>query len=214
MLKFVDVEQNSDEWLILRAGKLTASSVSKVMANGDKAFGDPAKRLAVDIALGQITGQPQSSGYTNAHMERGHEQEPVARALYETETFSAVSNGGFFCDDFLGCSPDGVVDSGLIEIKSVVPHVHLANIRRGTIDPAYRWQCVFSLYFTGKDWLDFVSYCADFPVGKQLFICRAEANDIADDVERLLERVEQFKPLVDAAKNDILSGEYNTNFAE
>ena len=42
-MKFHDVEQNTDEWLNLRIAKITGSSISKIMANYGKAFGDPAK---------------------------------------------------------------------------------------------------------------------------------------------------------------------------
>ena len=137
MLKFYDVEQNSDIWYALRAGKLTSSNLGKVMANFGKAFGEPAKKLAVQIAIEQITGQPISNDYSNAHMERGHEQEPIARMLYEEETFSTVSNGGFYGSDTLSCSPDGLVfDCGVIEIKSVIESVHYANVKRQNVDPA------------------------------------------------------------------------------
>ena len=97
--KFVDVEQNSDEWFSLRGGKLTSSKLGTIMANYGKAFGEPAKKYAVNIAIEQITGNPISSDYSNDHMERGHEQEPVARMLYEQETFCNVTNGGFWGGD-------------------------------------------------------------------------------------------------------------------
>ena len=44
-----NIEQNTDDWLVMRSGKLTGSGVSKPMANLGKAFGEPAKKLAVDI---------------------------------------------------------------------------------------------------------------------------------------------------------------------
>ena len=103
-MKYHDIEQNSDEWYQMRAGKLTSSNLAKVMANYGKAFGEPAKKYAVTIAVEQITGKPISSDYQNEHMQRGHEQEPIARELYEQETFSTVYNGGFFCSDSIGCS--------------------------------------------------------------------------------------------------------------
>lgn len=81
MFEFIDVEQNSNEWFELRAGKLTSSKLGIVMANYGKALGEPAKKYAVNIAIEQITGEPIASTFTNAHMERGHEQEPIAREL-------------------------------------------------------------------------------------------------------------------------------------
>jgi len=79
MFEFHDVDQNTDEWFAMRAGLLTSSKLGTVMANYGKAFGDPAKKYAVNIAIEQITGQPIPSTFSNDHMERGHEQEPVAR---------------------------------------------------------------------------------------------------------------------------------------
>jgi hypothetical protein len=123
--KFYDVAQNEDEWFALRAGRLTSSKLGTIMANYGKAFGEPAKKYAVNIAIEQITGKPIASTYTNEHMERGHEQEPVARMLYEEENFTEITNGGFFGSEFIGCSPDGLEgNNGVIEIKSVIAPVH------------------------------------------------------------------------------------------
>jgi hypothetical protein len=206
VFEFIDVEQNSDEWFELRAGRLTSSKLGVVMANYGKAFGEPAKKYAVNIAIEQITGEPIPSTFTNAHMERGHEQEPIARELYENYTFSDVTNGGFYDCDFVGCSPDGnVYIDGLIEIKSVIASVHFANIKRGTVDPAYSWQCVGNLKFTERDWLDFVSYSSEFPVDKQLFVHRIYAADLAAEFDKIDVRVDEFKKLVAQCKEIIIN---------
>ena len=201
---FHDINQNIDEWLELRAGHLTGSAVSKVMANDGKAFGDPAKKLAVDIALEQITGKSISSGYSNDHMERGHEQEPIARQLYESLYFCDVDNGGFFDNGFTGCSPDGVVSNGLIEIKSVIPSVHYKRIKNGGFDSAYRWQIMFNLKESGKDWIDFISYCANFTEDKQLYVHRILASEQQEDFDKMDKRIADFQSLVYEVKQDIL----------
>jgi len=210
MFNFIDVEQNTDEWLALRAGKFTSSKNNCVMAHLGKAFGEPAKQYAVNIAIEQITGQPISGGYSNSNMERGHEQEQEARELYEIETFSTVTNGGFFDCGFVGCSPDGLVgDDGLIEIKSVIPSVHYNNIKRGGLDPAYSWQFIGNLKATGREWLDFVSYCADFPEGKKLFIHRIYSKDYKEEFKQLDQRTAEFKALVELTKRKILESNYS-----
>jgi len=197
-MQFHNVEQNRDEWYLLRAGKLTGSSFGKIMANDGKAFGEPAKKLAMTIAVERITGRPAGSSYSNDHMERGHEQEPVARMAYEDRTFSEVTNGGFFDCGLVGCSPDGLVgDDGLIEIKSVIANVHLTNLKRQSYDPAYKWQIIGNMYHTGRQWIDFVSYCAEFPEDKRLFICRLHINQVKEEVERLQRREEKFFKLVE-----------------
>ena len=43
MFQFHDVEQNTEAWEDLRAGKITSSPLGKVMANEGAAFGKPAK---------------------------------------------------------------------------------------------------------------------------------------------------------------------------
>jgi len=209
MLDYYDVEQNTEEWLQLRAGRLTSSKLPVIMANYGKAFGEPAKKYAVNIAVEQLTGKPIASTYSNDHMDRGHEQEPIARMLYEDQTFCTVDNGGFFGSDFIGCSPDGLVlDCGVIEIKSVISSVHYANIKRQSVDPAYSWQCYGNLLFTGRDWLDFVSYCSEFPEGKNLYIHRLNREYCRDKFDMINERIDQFKELVSDTKSTIENSNY------
>jgi hypothetical protein len=200
---FIDIEQNTDEWLGLRAGHLTGSAIAKVMANFGKAFGDPAKKLAVDIALEQVTGKCIPSGYSNDHMARGHEQEPLARALYESEHFCTVNNGGFYDNGFTGCSPDGNRTDGLVEIKSVIPSVHYQRIKKGGFDTAYRWQLMFNLKESGKEWIDFISYCDNFTADKRLYVFRINAEEQAEDFEKMAIRIAEFKRLVDEVKRDL-----------
>jgi hypothetical protein len=203
MLDFIDVKQNSDEWFQYRAGRFTSSKAGVVMANYGKDFGEPAKKYAIDIAIEQITGKPISSGYSNAHMERGHEEEPIALALYEEETFSETSNGGFFFNDFVGCSPDFVCGDGIGEIKSAIPSVHYARVKRNSFDPQYKWQCISNMYFTGSNWIDFISYCSSYPEDKQLFIHRMNRDDFTEEFGMLDARLSHFKELVNECKKNI-----------
>jgi hypothetical protein len=207
-VKFLDVEQNTDEWFALRAGKLTFSNLGKVMANLGKPFGEPAKQLAVNIAIEQITGRPHSSDYTNEHMQRGNEEEPVARELYEAETFTDVLPGGFYCDEFVGCSPDGRLDDGIIEIKSAIPSVHYARVKRQGLDPAYKWQCIGNLKLTDSAWLDFISYCSQFPEDKRLYVFRIWRKDFADEFSQITARVSEFKQLVQDTRRTIERSQY------
>lgn len=213
MLKFVDVRQNTDEWIELRGGLLTSSKLGVVMANYGKAFGEPAKKYAVNIAIEQITGKAISSNFTNEHMQRGHEQEPIARLLYEDEMFCDVSEGGFFKSETIGCSPDGLVgDKGVIEIKSVIAPTQFATVKRQSLDPAYKWQCIGNLMFTGRKWLDFVSYCEEFPEDKQLFIHRIKEEEHLKEFEMIGARIDQFLKLIEESKEIILNNQYSINY--
>lgn len=192
-----DVEQNGEEWEALRIGKATASSFGLIMANDGKAFGDPAKRYALQLALEQIKGCKSEFGFSNEHMERGHEQEPVARMLYEEMNFVDVDNGGFFDCGKYGDSPDGLVGvDGLIEIKSVIASTHFATLCRGSYDPSYKWQLIGHLDCSERQWVDFVSYCSDFPEEKQLIVYRLHRNECESEIERLRKRRNDFLSLV------------------
>ena len=201
---YYDVEQNTDEWHALRCGKATASNFGLIMANEGKAFGEPAKKYALQIALERINGFKSDNGCSNSHMDRGHEQEPVARALYEQEYFYEVKNGGFFCCGNYGDSPDGLIaNDGALEIKSVISSTHYATMRRGNYDPSYTWQLIGHLDCTGREWVDFASYCAEFPEEKQLIVHRLHREENQDKIDRLRERREKFLLLVDEIYNSI-----------
>lgn len=204
MLKFHDVEQNESEWFELRAGGVGGSSIGCIMANFGKSFGEPAKKLASKVAVEQITGKPILDGYTNVNMQRGHEQEGEARELYELETFSDVTNGGIYIDGNRKVSPDGMVgNDGLIEIKSVISSQQMATIEKGKYSSSYKWQLYYNLLVTGREWIDYSSYCADFPTGKQLFIYRIYAKDAAEEFAKINVRLDEFFELVNKKKEII-----------
>jgi len=200
-----DVEQNGDEWDALRLGIVTTANYGIIMANDGKAFGEPARRYALQLALEQIKGCKSEFIFSNDHMERGHEQEPVARMLYEDMYFVDVDNGGFFDHETYGDSPDGLVGKdGVIEIKSVIASTHYATLTRGSFDPAYKWQLIGHLDCSAREWVDFISYCSDFPDGKQLIVYRLTAEECKEEIERLRERRSAFINLVSETKKRIL----------
>lgn len=199
-----DVEQNTDVWMGLRIGKATASNAGCFMANGDGAFGEPAKKYALQIALEIATGRKAEFSFSNDHTERGHEQEPVAKMHYEDAEFVTVTNGGFFdCGDH-GDSPDGLIGTdGVLEIKCVTAAVHYATLKRGSFDPAYRWQLVSHLDCTGRDWVDFVSFCSEFPEASQLIVYRSTRDDFKEELVKLAERRAKFLELVQTTLKSI-----------
>lgn len=203
-MQWHDVLQNTEIWQALRCGKATASNFGTFMANYGKPFGEPAKKYAVQIALERATGSKAENEYSNGFMERGHLLEPIARSLYEQTYFVDVSNGGFFdCGDY-GDSPDGLVSNdGVIEIKSVTPAVHYNTLSRGKHDPAYTWQLAGHLDCTGRDWVDFVSFCPEFPEDKQLIVYRVDRDQMQQELKMLTERRDEFIELVDEIYNRI-----------
>lgn len=212
MSKYYDVEQGSDEWFDLRLGKITSSHFADIMAHsidrkGDyndlAKWGDPAKAYAIRLALERITGK-RIDTFSNDWMKQGNELEPVARQKYECKTFQLVKNGGLFIDGEFGTSPDGIffappmkdgaaVNIG-IEIKCVKQNTHYNVIESEYYDPKYKWQIQGQMLIAELSYVDFISYCADYPVETELFIYNIKQNNIQAD--QLKSRLKQFSKLV------------------
>ena len=188
------IEQNTDEWFELRLGVATASNFAKIMANDGKAFGNPATEYAERLALERVTNK-RIPTYKNEYMERGNELEPQARERYEAEYFCQVQDGGFFKEGWVGCSPDGLLDDGGIEIKSVIYSTHFERLRKGGYDLKYKWQIQGNIWLADLQWMDFVQYCPEFPFDKQLYIFRVERDE--EIISKLTARIENFLELIE-----------------
>jgi len=202
-MKHHDVIQNTPEWDDLRLGVATGSNASKFMANYGKSFGEPAIRYALKLALEQINNVKAEYSFSNAHMERGHEQEPEAIQLYEEKYFLDVKNGGFFDCGRYGDSPDGLVNhDGVIEVKSVIAETHYKTFKRDSFDPSYKWQYMSHLDCSGREWVDAISYCSDFPPHLQLLVHRLYRSEFTSELEMLRHRRELFLIEVDQLLNN------------
>jgi hypothetical protein len=145
----------------------------------------------------RLTGKPIET-YHNGHMDRGQEQEPLARAAYEAETGELADTVGFIPhpDLMTGCSPDCLIGrDGGAEIKSVIPTIQVETILRGTIPPEHKPQVFGNLWITRRQWWDFVSFCPDMPEHLQLCIYRVEPD--ADYIAMLEKEVRAFLKEVD-----------------
>lgn len=198
-----NVEQNTPEWDEVKLGKPSSSGYAKFMANYGKSFGEPAHRYALQLALERINGRKADHSFTNDHMERGHEQEPLARMSYEEMFFCEVSNGGFFDFGLYGDSPDGLIgDDGVIEIKSVIASTQYDTIKRGSFDPSYKWQ-IAGHFDSGRKWVDYISYCPDYAEWNQLVVYRVYREEMAAEIEMLHQRRAEFLELVETKQDEI-----------
>ena len=208
-MKHHEIEQNTPEWLKLRAGKITGSAVKAIMVvPRSGVFNQQAQDYAYNIITEQETGLSLADLYpmTSMDMQRGHDEEPIARALYEEMTFSTVEDGGFFEDGILGCSPDGLVgDDGVIEIKAPRPHKHLPFKLKDTYNPDYKWQLAFNLKVSDREWIDYISYCSAFPVESenQIHIKRLTKDDFKKEFEKIDERIELFVNFMEEIKQGL-----------
>lgn len=185
---FEELQQGSDEWLKARCGVVTASCFKDVLASGrNGAESKTRKSYLYDVACERVTGNPTES-YTNSFMERGHQLEEVARQLYTERTGNDVKQFGFIRKNNLGYSPDGVVgENGLIEIKTRLARLQAELLIDGDVPSTHTAQCQGALYITGREWLDFVSYCPGMP----LFIKRVFPD--LEYFEKLKSELEKFE---------------------
>jgi len=186
---FINVQQNTDEWFNLRLGKITSSNFDKIMANEGKAFGNPAQEYAQKVALETITGVRDERGFKGKYFEDGHIIEPIAIQAYEIENFTEVTNGGFNQIDYFGDSPDGNVGKdGCVEVKGVIQNTQWKRIKKGGYDLSYKWQICGHIWLGDKEWCDFISFCPEMPVNKQLYTYRVHRDE--DMIIRLIDRLE------------------------
>lgn len=170
MILTSDAPQRSDEWRKLRAGRLTASVVSAIYATGRGGKESAARRdLRVHLARERVRGGPldDTAFVDSVDIQRGLADEPKARSAYEMATGRVVTEVGFvyWSDLAVGCSPDGYVGDGLIQIKCPRPHKHYDVIEMGVegIEDRYLHQMRHECWVTGRPWCHFVSFCEGEP---------------------------------------------------
>jgi len=177
------MEQGTPEWFNSRLGKVTASRVADVLATIKSGESASRRNYRMQLVCERLTGKKEET-FTNAHMERGIELEPIARSLYEMDSGLFVKEIAFVehpTIEMAGCSPDGLVsEDGLIEIKCPTVANHIESITGkpvGTVPSKYIPQIQFQLACTGRAWCDFVSFNNELPEHLQLFVKRVYRDD-------------------------------------
>jgi hypothetical protein len=169
-MKVHEMEQGTPEWFAVRLGKMTASEAQCIAANGKGL-----ETYIYKVVVGKHTGVSPDSFAGNRHTERGKELEPDARLSYEISHDVTVTQVGFIeYDEYLGCSPDGLVgEDGGLELKCP-DDVKYFKLLIGTEKPDedYIWQCQMSLRLTGRKWWDLVFYNPNFE--KSMVVFRIE----------------------------------------
>lgn len=173
------IEQGSEAWLQLRLGKITASRITDVIAQVKSGEAAGRENYRIELVCERLTGKP-TEGFTNAHMERGTELEPFARAWYEVEKGEFVKQVPFVDHPTIknaGASPDGIIGEGLIEIKCPMAKTHIKYLLEDRVPAKYMPQMAWQMACTHSKWVDFVSYCPELPADMQMFIKRYERDD-------------------------------------
>ena len=156
-----DIEQGTPEWFAMRKGIPTASNFGKILTGTTLKKSSSAAKYQRELCGALLGGDAEFTG--NKWTERGNELEPEARAWYSFNYDVQVEQVGFVYQDDshdVGCSPDGFVgDDGGVEIKCPSAAVHVEYMLKDKLVPVtYISQVRGTLYLTGREWWDFVSY--------------------------------------------------------
>lgn len=158
-----DLEQGSEAWLDARRGLVTASTVGKLVTPTLKvANNDTSRDFTISLAAERLTGHVEPV-YVNADMQRGHDEEPLARDLYAQHHGVTVDEVGFMTEDkwgfTIGFSPDGLIgDDGLFETKSRRQKKQVRTIVSGQVPAENYLQLQCGLLVSGRKWIDYGSY--------------------------------------------------------
>ena len=176
------MEQRTNEWLAIRAGKLTASRVADMMARTKTGWGASRANYMAQLVCERLTGAVEQS-YCNAAMQFGIDNEDAARAAYQIHALCTVEEIAFVHHprlEMAGASPDGLIGAdGLVEFKVPNSATHIDTLLNGTVPDKYFKQMQFQLACSGRAWCDFVSFDPRFPEPMQLWVKRVNRDDAA-----------------------------------
>lgn len=211
-MKTYNVEQGSDEWKILRLGRITASDASKILVKSrtkGQVFGDTAMSYLYAKAAEIITGElPPDLDQVYA-IAYGKGLEPQARAAFEFITGGAVETLGICTPSekrlgqYLGFSPDGKFGEEFLEIKCPLNTAnHLKFICEDFIRPEYIAQMQFSMMIAKTPFHYFLSYDPRVPqkpiAYKQVFRDEEMIKELKErselaiqEIEKILQKLEE-----------------------
>ena len=203
------MEQGSQAWHQIRAGKVTASEVAKVSQfvqkgskeKGNRRIEESAGRadLRAVIIAEILTGMPDMDGFKSKYMERGIELEPLAKAAYQLETGTMLEEVGFIEHGSIeryGASPDGLLKRGGLEIKIPKTSTHIKWLLDGIVPLEHEAQCYSNIDCAETDWWDFMSFDNRLPKPLDRFIVRLKRNN--ERIQAMQQDVIQFHRETDA----------------
>ena len=195
------IAQGTDEWHLMRLGKVTGSRVAELMAKTKSGESSSRKNYMMELLCQRLTGKRVELFATQA-MQRGTDLEPIARSCYEAATGIMVREASFVFHSTImpfGASPDGFVgDDGLLEIKCPNTAQHVEFLTNRKPDGKYIWQMHAQMACTGRMWCDFVSFDDRMPDALQYACVRVNADkeklvELEKEVVRFLEELDSLE---------------------
>jgi len=202
--RIVEVEQNSDDWLALRRGRITASRLGDVMARPEtKRYMDYRAELVLEL-MGHEDVEATPEWFMH-----GREMEPYAISTYEFKYDCSLAHD-LLCIhndyDWLSCSPDGLLLPNLDQGQEFKCRKLYKNYRKEVgrvrkykalgekkkcVPPMYAPQIQGCMWVTGFKFWWYVNYYQDLDTGKWA-IERVEIPRDQAYIDRMEERAKIF----------------------
>lgn len=187
-MKVIDIQQNSDEWLEFRKGKITGSKLKYIISKkgGDKIgfYQLIADRLSLDDG-------------SDDPMERGHALEQEAIDIFMDQTKKEVVPSGMWISDEhpnIACSPDGSIKGKpgkphvleAVEIKCLSAARHLEAYFTQKLPSEFDYQAL--QYFIVNEKLEKLYFCFYDPRVKAVpfFFIEVRREDKEGEIEFVL----------------------------
>lgn len=174
-----EIPQQSDSWFKLKDLKLTSSDASAIANN----VRDSRTTLVFKLVSRHFSSAIREN-YTNGHLDRGNELEPVARDVYELMTGQKIEPVGFIeRDEYSGASTDGLIgDKGVAEIKCPDDKEYFRVLMEMKVPGDYEWQCQYELFIAEREYADLIYYNPNFE--KNMIIFRLLADPTKQEAIR------------------------------
>lgn len=185
MIYYPAIEQGTEEWFSLRAGKITSSVADKLLTPTGKISTQYRNEIGRIIAEMMGLQEPERMLATS-WMDRGTRLEDEARKWFTVETGLDVEQIGFVATDdgLAGASPDGLVQSNVpLELKVPKPSTHIRWLLEGGLPKEHVQQVHFHLVVCEADHCHFMSYCQDL----EPLMIRVEADEYTEKMQKALD---------------------------
>lgn len=194
-MKIIECEQRSVDWMLARAGVITASEFNQILTPKLEPRKGQMPETYMHKKLAEWwLGGPLAT-FNTFDMDQGQILEDEAIPWYEME-YGPVQRVGFITTDDgqVGCSPDGLLEVGGIEIKCPAIQTHFGYLLDGILPEDYAPQVHGSMYVTGAPQWVFLSYHRRTPP-LLLTVKRDEAiqQRIAECLGKFLDKFEKAK---------------------
>lgn len=196
------IKQGTEEWDKMRIGRFTSSEMYRLITppktKEDKEAGklsETALTYVNEKVAETLTGMAKQNSYAYP-LVYGKETEAQAIEVFCERTEFIWDEIGFVSfGDHAGGSPDGIInETDILEVKcpyaidTQVDYLQLTDqwdLMR--LKPAYYWQCMSNLLFTGKERAHFVSFDPRYPEKQK--IVHIIIKPIADDFQKITDKI-------------------------